>query len=53
MKALLFIVSIIFLVTGNTIMNEYEQDSASKLGILLLMLGVAGVVSGIMMTKPL
>lgn len=53
MKAVLFIVSIILLVIGNTIMSEYKQDKASKLGILLLMLGTAGMVTGIMLTKPL
>lgn len=53
MIAIVFIVSILCLVIGNTILNEYEHDSASKLGILMLLLGVAGVVTGIMMTKPM
>lgn len=53
MKALLFIVSTILMVIGNTIMSEYKQDKASILGTLLLMLGTAGVVTGIMLTKPL
>ena len=53
MKIIIFIISAIFLVIGNTIMSEYKQDKASKLGTLLLMLGTAGVVTGIMLTKPL
>ena len=53
MRTIVFIVSILCLVIGNTILDEYEHDSASKLGILMLLLGVAGVVAGIMMTKPM
>lgn len=53
MKILLILIGVTLLLTGNLIMNEYEHDSATTLGILLIALGISGMVTGIMMTQPL
>lgn len=53
MKLLVFIASIVCLVIGNIILNEYEHDRASTLGMLLLILGFSGLVMEIMMTPPM
>ena len=53
MKILLILIGVTLFLTGDLITNEYEHDSATTLGILLIVLGISGMVAGIMMTHPL
>ena len=53
MIVIVFIVSILCLAIGNIILNEYEHDSATTLGLLLIILGVSGLIVGLMITSPL
>ena len=53
MKIIIFLTGIFCLAIGNIILNEYEHDSATTLGLLLIILGVSGLIVGLMITSPL